>query len=124
VGGERRDIFAAAAQGGELDLDGVEAEEEVFAKAAGGGFGVEVGVGGGDHADVDLAGGAGFEDAEELGLLADGDVGDLIEKEGAAVGQFEASDAVGAGVGEGAFDVAEELGLEGAFGECPRIHSD
>ena len=56
VCGEEGDVFAAFAQGGQVDFDGVEAEEEVFAEAAFGGFDAEVGVGGGEHADVDPAG--------------------------------------------------------------------
>ena len=48
------------------------------------------------------------------------DVGDFVEKERAAVGQFEAADAIGARVGECAFDVAEDFALEGAFRQVRR----
>ena len=80
-------------------------------------------VGGGEHAHVDAPGlrgadplqFAGFKHAQQLGLLAQGNVGDFIEEERAAVGQFEAADAVGARIGECAFDVAEYLAFEGAF---------
>ena len=67
---------------------------------------------------------AGLEYAEEFGLLARGDVGDLVEEEGAAVGELEAAYAVGAGVGKCALDVAEELGLEGSLGESAGIDGD
>ena len=40
VGGEGGDVFAAVAEGGEADFDGVEAEEEVGAEAAFGGLGL------------------------------------------------------------------------------------
>src|SRR6266704_1333425 len=108
-----------------MDLDGIEAEEEILAETSCGDFLVEVGVGGGDHADVDAAGAggadalelAGFEDAQQLGLEIDRHVGDLVEEEAAAVGQLEAAYAVGLGVGEGAAHVAEELAVEDAFGE-------
>ncbi len=130
--GQRRDVFAALAQRREVNFDRVEAEEEVCAEAAVGDFFVEVGVGRGDDADVDPAGFrgadalhlAGLEHAQELGLLAQGDVGDFVEEEGAAFGEFEAADAVGARVSECAFDVAEELGLEGAFGQGAGVDGD
>ena len=64
---------------------------------------------------------AGFEHAQQLGLLAQRDVGDFVEKERAAVGQFETADAVGARVGECAFHVAEDLALEGAFGQAAGV---
>ena len=95
-------------------------------------LGAQVGVGGGDHADVDVARGrgadalefAGLEHAQQLRLLAERNVGDLVEEERAAVGEFEATDAVGARVGEGALDVAEELALEGALGERAGVDGD
>ena len=58
---------------------------------------------------------SGFEHAKQFGLLPDGNVGDLVEEEGAARGEFEAADAVGARVVEGTFYVAEDLALEGAL---------
>lgn len=47
--------------------------------------------------------------AKELRLLAERDVGDLVEEERAAVGQLEASHAVDLGVGERALHVPEQL---------------
>jgi hypothetical protein len=62
--------------------------------------------------------------AQQLGLLAQGDVGDLVEKERAAVGQLEAADAIGARVGECAFDVAEDFALEGSLGQAAGVDGD
>ena len=62
-----------------------------------------------------------LEDAQELRLLLERDVGDLVEEERAAVGELEAADAIGFGVGEGAADVSEELALEDAFGESAGV---
>jgi len=103
--GQQGNVFTALAQCGQMNLHGVDAEEQVFAEVAGGCFLVQLRVGGGEHADIHAPGlrgadalqFAGFENAQELGLLTDGDVGDFIEKEGAVVGQFEAADAIGAG---------------------------
>ena len=61
---------------------------------------------------------------QELGLLAEGDVGDLVEEEGAAVGQLEAAYPVALGVGEGALDVAEQLALEQRVGDAAGVDGD
>ena len=55
-----------------------------------------------------------LEDAEELGLGLQGQLADLVEEEGAAVGQLEAADPPGDGAGEGALLVAEQLALDQA----------
>ena len=52
------------------------------------------------------------------------DVGDFVEKEGSSVGKFEPADAVGFGIGEGAFDVAEQLAFEDALGKPAGIDRD
>ena len=52
------------------------------------------------------------------------DVGDLVEEERAAVGELEAADAIGLGVGERAADVSEQLALEDAFGESAGVDRD
>ena len=73
---ERRDLLAPLAQRRQPQPDDVEAVEEVFAEAPLGHEGFEVGVGGGDDADVHLDGlrlaeavdFAGLEEPQELGL--------------------------------------------------------
>ena len=90
---------------------------------------MDVGVGGRDEAHVHLAGAgrsealelSGLEHAQELGLLPPGDVGDLVEEEGSAVGELEPADAIGPRVREGAPDVPEELALEDALRDSPRV---
>ena len=67
---------------------------------------------------------AGLEHAQQLGLLAERDVGDLVEEQRAAVGQLEAADAVALGVGERALHVAEQLALEHALGEAAGVDGD
>ena len=68
VGGEEGDVFAAVAEGGELELDDVEAVEEVFAELAFANGEGEVDVGGGDDTDVylDLGGAAEVHEAAVL----------------------------------------------------------
>ncbi len=106
-----------------MDLDRVQPEEEVLPEAARGDLGGEVGVGGREHPDVAAPGPGGadplelpaLEHPQQLALLARRHVADLVEKERAAVGELEAADTVGARIGEGALDVAEELALEDAL---------
>ena len=56
LGGEQGDVLAPLAQRRDADLDGVEAVEQVLAKAPGGHLGGEVGIGGGEDAHLDLPG--------------------------------------------------------------------
>ncbi len=126
---KQRDVFAAVAQRGQVDLDCIDAEEQVFAEVSGRGFFVQLGVGRREHAHIDAAGlrgahalqFAGFKHAQKLGLLAQRNVGDFVEEERAAVGEFEAPDAIGARIGKCAFDVAEDLAFEGAFGQSAGV---
>jgi hypothetical protein len=117
---EERDIFAAGAEGRQLQADDVEAVEEVFAEAALADGVLQVDVGGGDDADVDLDllhaaemhEAAVLEDAQNLGLHVHAHGADLVEEESTAVGDFEETLFCGDGGGEGTFDVAEEGGFQ------------
>src|SRR6202007_1259583 len=81
---------------------------------------LEVAVGGGDDAHVDpdvrraadALEGALLEEAQQLDLQCRGDLADLVEEDGAAVGRLEQPFALALGVGESAALVAEELALE------------
>src|SRR6266508_1777889 len=126
---ERRDVFGALTQRRQPDLDRIQAEEQVLSEAPGGDLGADVGVCGREHPYVHLAGARGaeplefpgLENPQELGLLARGYVGDLVQEQGPAVGELEPSDAVGPRVREGALDVAEELALEDPFGDSAGV---
>ena len=130
VGGELAEeevdvILVALAQGGHLDLDAGEAVVEVLAELAHGHGVGEVDVGGGDHAHVRLLhlGGADLhvfavlQHAQQQRLRLLGELADLVEEEGAAVGLLEIALALADRAGEGALLVAEELGVDGAFGD-------
>ena len=126
------DVLPALAQGRQVEVDHVEAIEEVLPEAAGFHFFFEVAVGGGHHPDVHLDGAGAphpfelhlLEDPEELDLEALGHLGDFVHEQGAVVGQFEAAFAHGHGVGEGAALVAEELALQEGFGEGGAVDGD
>ncbi len=114
---EGRDVLFAFAEGGQADGEDVEAVEEVLAETAGGNFGLEVAVGGGDDAEVDLfplegADGAEFpllNEAEEFDLHLERQVADFVEEGGAAIGKFDETAFVLGGAAEGSLDVTEEL---------------
>ena len=61
-----------------------------------------------------------FDDAQQLRLLAHRNIGNLIEKQRAAIRQLEATHPIDLGVGERALHVAEQLGLEDALRPCRR----
>src|SRR4051812_34128274 len=100
-----------------MDFDRVEAKEEGLAETPAVHLPLQSGVGGGNDADIDAVGfgGAdpleltGLKDAKELWLLSERDVGNLVQKEGAAVGEFEAADAIGFSVRKRTLDVAEQF---------------
>ena len=113
-------LDAALAQRRQVQAHDAEAVEEVLAEAAVADQGFEVGVGGGDDADVD-AGGlrladrmdlAGLEKAQQLGLDVEAGVADLVEEQRAAGGGADDALEVLDGAGEGAAAVAEQLRVE------------
>ena len=140
VGGDRArevlgqgvDVVAAIAQRRQRQAQRVEAVVEVGAEPAGFDVGGEVAVGRRDHADVDGELGAGtdgpdgalLEGAQELGLQAARQLADLVEEDGAAVGLGEQAGAIGAGVGERAAHVAEQLALEQRLGQRGAVDRD
>ena len=90
-------------------------------------------VGRGDHADVDLdlllaaahpPEAAFLQHAQELRLRRVVHLRDLVEKQGAAVGQLEAAEAALGGAGEGPALVAEQLALDEGLGDCRAVDRD
>ncbi len=67
---------------------------------------------------------AGLEHAQQLGLQVQRHVGDFVEEQRAAVRELEPPDAVGLGVGEGPFHVAEQLALEDPFRQSAGVDGD
>ena len=129
---EQRDVLGAVAERRERDREDAEAVVEVFAEGLVVDGLEQVAVGGGDDPDVDRQRRAAadaldlalLEDAEELGLGLQGEIADLVEEEGPAVGQLEAADPPGEGAGEGAFLVAEQLALDQARGQGGAVELD
>jgi hypothetical protein len=129
---EEDDVVAALAEGGDGELGDAEAVEEVGAEGAAVDLGGEVAVGGGDDADVggDDLGGAeaadlsGLDGAQELGLDVEGELADLVEEQGAAVGGLEHADGGLVDAGERALLVAEDLILEQLLWDGGAVEDD
>src|SRR5947207_2071801 len=127
--GEQGNVFTPLAEGRQMNFNRVEPEEKVFPKTPRVHFDLQIGVGGRKHANVHLprAGRtealefAGLQDAKQFRLLVRRNVGDFIEEERAAVSQLKPAGTFGAGIREGAANVAEHLALEYAFGESTDI---
>src|SRR2546430_14196210 len=89
------------------DLDRVETKQQIFAEAAGLHLRVDVGVRGRYDAHVGTARAgrahalvfARLEHAQQLRLLRQRQIRDLVEEQGAALGELDATDAIGLRVG-------------------------
>ncbi len=93
---------------------------------------LEIAVGRGDQADVDLDLGSRadaaerrrVEDAEQLDLRRQADLADFVEKDRAAVRDFEQARFGAVGAGKGAPLVSEQLTLQQAFLQSPAVDDD
>ena len=112
---EERDVVATLAQRRQLHRNHVQPVVEILAKRALGHHPGEVGMRGGDHADIDLDRVrvadalelALLQHAQQLGLQRRAHGPDFVEEERAFVRLLEAALAIGDGAGEGAAHVAE-----------------
>src|SRR2546421_11636483 len=118
------DVLAAVTQRRDVDLDGIQAKEEVLAEPAGSGLGIHVGVRSREYSHVDAPrrGRADtleisrFQNAQEFRLQIERNVGDFVQEQRAAISEFETPDAIGPRIGKRAFYVTKELAFENAFG--------
>ena len=131
--GELGDVALALAQGRDPDGEDAQTVEEVLAEGALGDAALQIAVRGGDDAGVDLDGAAAadagdlplLEDAQELGLGGEGQLADLVEEDGALVGDLEETGlALAVGPGEGAALVAEQLALGKVLGDRAAVDAD
>ena len=129
---EQGDVLSPLAQRRKADGEDVEAVVEVLAERFVLDFLEQVAIGGGDDADVDGDGG-GAAHAIELALLQDpeqfylglrGKFADLVEEDGAAVGELESAQTPGDGPAEGAFFVAEQFALHQTGWQRGAVHLD
>ena len=129
---QRHDVVLALAQRRHLDRDDVEAVVQVLAELARLHHRRQVAVGRGDqpHVDAQRARAAQplelvlLQHAQDLRLRARAHVADFVEEQRAAVGLFEAADALLVGAGERALLVSEQLGLEQVLLQRRAVHLD
>ena len=129
---QQRDVVAPLAQRRQLDADHVQPVEQVLAEAAVLHLALQVDVGGGDDAHVDLdrlhaaeAHELAFlHHAQQLGLRLDRDVADLVEEDAALVGEVEQALLRIDRAGERALDVPEQRGFEQVGRQVARIDGD
>ena len=129
---EQRNVVFVIAQRRQVNVEDVEAEEEILAQLAGADGFLGIFVGRGEDANVDrrfafaaeAANFAIFENAQELGLRGSGHFADFVEEERAAVGELEAADAAFGRAGEGAAFVAEDFAFHQRFGNCGAVDGD
>ena len=118
-----RDVLAPLAERRQADGDDLEPVVQVAAERALFDRFLEIAIGGGEDADVDLDRRVGadagdlavFDHPEEFDLRGQRHVADLVEEHRAAVGVLELADAVGRGIGERSFHVPEQFALENVF---------
>ena len=117
------DVGRPFAQGRNLQVDHVEAEQEVLAEFSLAHRVGEVAVRGRDDADVDrhrfaaadAVDHAFLDRAQQFGLQPNVHLGDFVEQQRAAIGFLEFADAARERAGKGAFLVAEQFGFEQVF---------
>ena len=129
---QQRDVVAALAQRRQVDADDVQPIVEVLAEPALFHLLLQVDVGRGDDAHVDLDRLHAAEahelallhDAQQLGLRFDRDVADLVEEDAALVGEVEHALLRVDGAGERALDVAEQRRFEQVGRQVAGVHGD
>ena len=113
-------FVAALTERRDGQADHIQPVEQIFAETALFDEPFEVGVGGGDDADVDVEGTglaeridlAGLEKAQQLRLQIEAELADLVEKERAVLRRANQPRVVAIGAGEGAAAVSEQLAFE------------
>src|SRR5690349_4502060 len=106
--GEERYVFPSLTERWQLQLDRVEAKQQVLPEPPRADLAVDVRVGGRDDAHVgssrprcpDTLELAALEDTEQLRLLRQRQISDLVEKQRAALGHLEPAGAIGLGIGK------------------------
>ncbi len=117
------DVLAPVTQRRDMDLDGIQAKQQVLAKSSGGSLRVHIGIRSCKHSHVDAPGRgrsdalkiSRFENAQKLGLQIERYVRNLIQEQRAAVREFESPHAICSRVGKCALYVPKQLAFEHAF---------
>src|ERR1700676_2467399 len=100
-----------------MDLNGIQAKQQVLPELSGSAGCREIAVGGGEDANVDATGVrrsypldfAGFQNAQQFCLLAKRNIADFVKKNRAAIRQLKTPDTIGARIRESAFHVTKQF---------------
>ena len=129
---EQRDVLLALAQRRQRDAENIQAVVKVGAEGSLFDQRRQILVGGGDGAEIhfdrlvaaharDLLF---LEDAQQVGLSFQADVGNLVEKNRAPFGDFKLALLAVLRAGEGALFVPEELAFQQRFRQRPAVDGD
>ena len=129
---QQRNVLAPLGERRDDELDDAQPVVEILAELPGAHRRLEILVGGGEHAHVDLERLVAadalelalLQRAQQLGLRLERHVADLVEEQRAAVGGLELAFAARDGAGEGAALVAEQLALDQLAAERGAVHLD
>src|SRR5215472_16827083 len=102
MGSQHGYVFPTLAQSRDTDFDGIQPEQEIFSELAGRTGGRKISVRRGNDPDIHLPRSrladslnlAGLKDTQQFRLLAKRNVADLVEKDCAAIREFEPADAI------------------------------
>src|SRR5205807_859469 len=127
-----RNIVDMLAQGRDDNLDSLEPEEQILAKAARLHFASQISMRGGDdpHVRLDFALGShrpkafAFDDPQKLGLELQGQFADLVEEKCSLIGLREESLAIAIGAAKRSLAMAEQLRFQERRRNGGAIHTD
>lgn len=127
---EQGDVLLAFAQRWQMQVDEVDAIEEVFAEGLVVDHLTKVGIGGAHHTHVSPFGhavtqhfvGLVLEHTQEFHLACQFQLTNLIQEDGASLCQCETPCAVALGIGEGTLFVSEHLALKEGCGNAAEVH--
>jgi len=132
IPGQQRNILAPRTQRRYRDRKHVDPVIQVIPERALRHHAGEITVGRGDDTDIDGQGTAAtdplegllLQDTQQLGLRLRGQFADLVEENGAAVREFEATLALHGGAGEGALFMTKQLALDQVLRQRGTVHAD
>ncbi len=129
---EGHDVFRALSQSRQMDVHRVDSVEEVLPESAFLHLLTQIHVRGADKADVhvpwfgvsDTGDCPVLKDPQKLCLKMQGNIPDLVQEQGSALGHLDLTDLVSVSVRKGPLDVAEELALEKRLRNRTCVHAD
>ena len=132
AGHQRQDVARALTQRGNVQLEGADAEIQIFAELALLHGQAQVFVGGGHNAhvqlDLALAAQAGqltlLQHAQQFGLQMNRHFANFVQEQGAAVGLFKQATVVFLGTRKGAFFVAKQHVVNQLLGQGRAVQAD